>query len=497
VRAPIRVRLTAWYLVVLAVVFVALGAFVVTRLRSDLTSEVDGPLRSGAIQIARGYKAEGAKDFLDVAHTVLPGPRYKGSGAQVVDSSGPVVLADGDPVTATPLIQGAELRRVLAGQTIAASRDIGPRSRHFRIIAVPADRLGRRRALVVVASLSTVDRAVHQALVLLLIGSGAALALAGFGGWWIARRAFRPVERMTTRADRIGIDDLGERIAVPRARDEIGHLARTLNAMLDRLQGGVEARQRLVADASHELRAPLAAMRSEIEVSLRHGDLGDEARAVLRSARDEVLRMGRIVDDLLTLARVDEGQLELLVGSHELRDIAEEAVRAHGTAADAAGVELTVEGDPAVVSADRDRLHHVIGNLVDNAIRFAPAGSQVRVSVWHNDGEAGIRVSDEGPGVPAEARRRIFERFARQDPARTRSGGAGLGLAICSEIVRAHGGRIWVEDNEPRGSTFVVSLPRTAGDHGEGRNDGAAPPEGRVVRRPVRAPAARSPQPPG
>jgi len=276
-----------------------------------------------------------------------------------------------------------------------------------------------------------------------------------------------PVARMTSRADRIGIDDLSERIVVPRVQDEVGHLARTLNAMLDRLQEGVETRQRLVADASHELRAPLAAMRSELEVSLRTDALSQQARAVLDSVREEVVRMGRTIDNLLALARVDEGRLQLLVRSHDLREIAVETVRTHRAAATAAGVEVVVTGDATAVQGDRDRLQQVIGNLVDNAVRFTPSGGQVRVCVWAEASDAGVTVSDTGPGVPTAARTRIFERFARQDSARGRSGGAGLGLAICREIVAAHGGRIWVDDHAPRGSSFVVSLPQD-GDRAAG-----------------------------
>ena len=460
--APIRVRLTAWYVVLLALVLTGLGTFVVTRLRSDLTNELDRGMRAGAARIAEGYAAEGEKDFRDVARTVLPGPAGRGSGAQVLNASGTVLFADGDPVTQTPLLSPSQLREVGSGLTVIGSSRRGEPSRHLRVIAVPAQRLGERQALVVTESLAGVDRAVHRVLVLLLLGGTASLALVALGGWWIARKALKPVERMTTRADQIGIDHLHERIAVPTVNDEVGHLARTLNAMLDRLQEGVEARQRLVADASHELRAPLTAMRSEIEVSLRQDPLNIEARTVLESARGEVLRMSRIVDDLLTLARISEGQLELLVTPQDLRAIADEAVRAHRSAADAARVELVAGGDPIAVAGDKNRLSHVVGNLVDNAIKFSPPDTEVRIEVSGNEDGARIEVCDEGPGVPAGERERIFERFARLDPARSRAGGAGLGLAICAEIVRAHGGRIWVEERNPRGSTFVVELPLAA-----------------------------------
>jgi heavy metal sensor kinase len=479
VSAPIRVRLTAWYVVLLAAVLAALGTFVVTRLRSDLTASVDSSLRGAASQIAQGWEAEGAKDFLDVAHTVLPGPTRHGSGAQVLDATGPVVVSAGDPLMEAPLLANGRLARAVAGRAVVFSLHGGSPAEHLRAIAVAVRRDGRHQALVVTESLAAADNAAHRVFVLGLLGGAAALLLAALGGWWIARGALAPIERMTSHADRIGIEDLAERIPIPRWRDEVGHLARTLNAMLGRLELGVQARERLIADVSHELRAPLAAIRSELEVSLRHDALDGAAREAVASAREETVRMGRIVENLLTLARMDEGGLELLVGSHDLAEIARDAAVSYRAAAEASGVGLVVSGGPAIVRGDRDRLRLVIGNLIDNALGFAPKGSEVGLRVASERGEAVVTVSDDGPGVPSEDRERIFERFARRDPARSRGAGAGLGLAICREIVTSHGGRIWVEQRTPTGSLFVVALPAgepssslTADD---GTPSGAAP----------------------
>jgi heavy metal sensor kinase len=459
VSAPIRLRLTAWYVLLLAAVLAALGAFVVTRLRSDLTASVDSSLSGAASQIAQGWEAEGAKDFLDVAHTVLPGPRRHGSGAQVLDATGPVLVSVGDPLMEAPLIAGARLTGAVAGHDVRFSLRGGSPAEHLRAIAVAVRRHGKRQALVVTQSLAAADNAAHRVLVLGLLGGAGALAFIALGGWWIARGALAPIERMTSRADRIGIEDLAERIPMPRWRDEVGHLARTLNAMLARLERGVQTRERLIADVSHELRAPLAAIRSELEVSLRHDALDGPARDAVASAREETVRMSGIVENLLTLARLDEGGLELLVRSHDLSEIAGEAATSYRAAAETARVRLAVRGGPAAVHGDRDRLRQVIGNLIDNAIGFAPAGSEVAVDVWSDTTEVGVRVSDEGPGVPPEDRERIFERFARRDPARSRGGGAGLGLAISREIVASHRGRIWVEQRGERGSVFVFALP--------------------------------------
>jgi heavy metal sensor kinase len=457
-RLPIRWRLTAWYVLALALVLTALGAFVVTRLRADLTAEVDRSLASASAQLVQGYRAEGAPEFVDVARSVLPGLADGESGAKVVDASGRVVVAVG--------------------------RSAGDR---MRTTIVPL-RDGSGAVVVAAESLGDVDDAVDRVLLLLVAGGLASLAVLAAGGWWLARGALRPVEQMTTRADAIDIGDLSQRIAVPEADDELAHLARTLNAMLERLEGGVAARERLIADASHELRAPLAAMRSEIEVSLRHDALEPGARAVLESTREEVVRMGRIVDDLLTLARADGGRLDLLVERLDLRAVADSAGR-RAVGAAGAPVEIRVEGEPAMVRGDRDRLEQVVGNLLDNAVRVAPRGTRVDVRAWRHDGEAGITVSDEGPGVPPEARERIFERFSREDPARGRSGGAGLGLAICREIVLAHGGRIWVAGGTPRGSAFSFALPE-AGARGARPWTGAPGP-------PVPPQAAAMPPPAG
>lgn len=461
-NAPIRVRLTVLYVLVLAVIVAALTAFVVTRLRSDLTHELDRSLREAAAQIAPAYRAEGAAEFRDTTRTVLPATGKEPAGAQLLEPSGRVAHAEGPPLVRAPLIEARERAIALRGVTVTESRRLGAPAEHMRIVAVPAQRRGRRQVLAVAESLQEVDNAAHRALVLLLVGGGAALALVAVGGWWIARRALRPVERMTTRAEAIGIDDLSQRIAVPRVNDELAHLARTLNAMLDRLQHGVEARERLIADASHELRAPLAAMRAELEVTLAQSSLDAPARTALERARDDSMRLARIVENLLTLARVDQGRLELLITPNDLSDLAHRAVRAQRAAAAQRGVDVAVVGDELVADVDGDRFEQVFANLLDNAIRHSPAGGEVRLEIHSDAAQTHVTVTDEGPGIAPESRVRAFERFSRQDPARPR-GGAGLGLAICEEIVHAHHGRIWIDEQPPPGTRIHITLPAHGG----------------------------------
>jgi two-component system OmpR family sensor kinase len=458
---PIRVRLTAWYALLLAAVMAAVATFVIARLQTELGQEIDRGLVSAAPQIAQGYDAEGSKEFFDVANTVFPALPVGPAAAQIADARGRVLLAYGGPRARLPMWGPGQLRSALAGRRTPATVSLD--GEPFRVLALPVHHAGLREVLVVAKSLRNRDRAVDRLLILLLIAFPAALLAAVAGGWLLARRALRPVEQMTSHADRIGIDRVHERIPVPAANDEVGHLAATLNAMLDRLERGVEEKRRLVADTSHELRTPLAAMRSELDVSLDYDDLPPPAREVLSSVREEVERMTDLVADLLTLARIDEGHLALRGERIDLATLLEGVD--HQLAPLAAGTYIELDlSDAAVVVGDLERLREVATNLVANAIKFAGPGAHVRIATWHAGDESGFSVQDDGPGIPADAQAHVFDRFWRGDRSRGRDGdgdggGNGLGLAICREIVEAHGGRIWVQSRPGGGSRFVVALP--------------------------------------
>ncbi len=454
-KLPIRVRLTAWYAVLLAIILIGLSAFLVFQLRADLEDTVTREVQAGSTQIARGYKKEGAEDFRDVSRTVLP---HGSSASQVLAPGGRVLVSYGEPVSRRLLVPKEFVGRALAGERQIVTVKLG--AHRFRAAVLPVRRAGRKRVLVVAESLRHVDESVDKVLLLLLLALPAALAATAVGGWWLARKALRPVERMTSKAEEIGIDRLDERIAPPRTEDEIGHLAVTLNAMLDRLERGVEEKHRLIADASHELRTPLAAMRVELDVNLMDDDLPPASREVLESTREEVDRMSRIVNNLLTLARVDEGRLELLTTTVDLGEAIDAAARPLRPLADAKQVRLEVNGEHAEAIADPHRLHQALTNFIDNAIKFSEPGGEVIVSAWRSNGEVGVTVKDSGPGIPAEARAQVFDRFYRADPARGRAGsGSGLGLSICREVADAHGGRVWVESEEGEGTAFSLALP--------------------------------------
>jgi heavy metal sensor kinase len=478
VNVPIRVRMTAWYVALLALIIAAVGAFLVVRLRADLTDSLDGTLGPAAQQIALGYHAEGVPEVADTSATVLSGER---AASQVLDRDGRVVTAYGDRVARTPMLDAAQRARVLAGASLKRTETLGPRGRRFRLAARATTWHGTPVVVVAAESMASVDRSVRRVLVLLLIAGPAALAATALGGWWLARRSLRPVQRLTTEAQAIGVDRLGDRLAVPGTGDEIARLATTINMMLSRIQAGVDAQQRLIADTSHELRTPLAAMRAELDVSLRADPLEPAARAVLESTRDEVDRMSRTVDDLLVLASADEGRLALETEPVDVATVAAGAVRALAPLAHSRATAVELDARPAPARADAGRLGQAIGNLIDNAIKYSPPGATVRVATTTAGEEAVVTVDDEGPGIPDAVRDRIFDRFFRADASRTRAtGGSGIGLAIVREVAHAHGGRAVVAPRPGGGSTFTIAIPvgpRPAPD-AQNRTVNRAPPSG-------------------
>jgi signal transduction histidine kinase len=279
--------------------------------------------------------------------------------------------------------------------------------------------------------------------------------------WWALGRALRPVEDIRARVDSITGAHLDHRVPEPGSPEEISRLARTMNAMLGRLQESADRQRRFVADASHELRSPLARMRTELEVDQAHPGSADP-RATSRSVLDEVSILQRLVDDLLLLARGDAGAADVPRHAVDL----DEVVGRLATRARATGVDVdTRDVRPVQVAGDAAQLERAVGNLLDNAVRHAR--SQVVVTVDEStDGLAVTTVADDGPGIAPEDRDRVFERFTRLDDARTAgSGGAGLGLAIARDIAERHGGSLRLEAGGSPGARFVLRLPvARAGD---------------------------------
>ena len=314
--------------------------------------------------------------------------------------------------------------------------------------------------VVVGASLEDRDDALAGLLAQLFVIGPVALVLSSLAGYLLAAAALRPVEAMRRQAATISSDQAGQRLPLPEARDEIRRLGETLNAMLGRLEAGLARERRFVADASHELRTPLALLETELELALRHPRSPEELEAALRSAAEEVDRLALLAEDLLVLARADDGRLSLRLTALEPDDVLTSVARRFAVRADGGGrrVEVTASAD-APILGDRLRLEQALGNLVDNALRYG--SGTVRLEAERSNGVVALRVSDEGAGFAPEFLPRAFDRFTRADESRE-GGAAGLGLAIVDAIARAHGGSATAANGAGGGAVVSLELPARA-----------------------------------
>ncbi len=366
--------------------------------------------------------------------------------------------------SSSPRLTPDEHRRV----AVAASRglngfatiDGGIDDDGVRIYSMPLVVRGRRYFVAVACDLDSQADRLEDAAHALLFGIPLALLLASAGGYLLARKSLAPVAVMSQKARRISAETLSERIAVADERDELGHLATTLNELLARLQGAFELQRRFMADASHELRTPLAIIQGEADVALGRTDrTAAEYRESLEMIRGAAQKLTQLVQNLFLLARSDAGSYPMTQTRFYLEELVAGCVRSMRSVAAAHGVELATHlRSDLVFTADEALIHRMLLNLLDNAIKFTPPGGRVEVSAEVEGGMYVIRVRDSGVGIPAEERPHVFERFYRVDRARG-SSGAGLGLPIARWIAEAHGGTLVVEEPAGNGTAFVARLP--------------------------------------
>jgi two-component system OmpR family sensor kinase len=332
------------------------------------------------------------------------------------------------------------------------------------MVSVPVPGRPSLLAVQVAGSLDDVNRTVAMASVLFLILGGALLLALGAAGALITRRAFGAIDDVVQQAHRIGDANLGERLPHPGTRDEIGRLVDTLNAMLARIEHGMEAQRRFTADASHELRSPLSRLRTELELALRRPRDPAAYVETLHSSLEEVESLTLLVEELLVLARLDAGQERDAVETVSLNQLAEEAVRRLEPLARERRLQLLLEPAlPMAARVARGAASLALANLLDNALKFSPPGTEVRVSLRADAeaNEAVISVSDHGPGIHGDDLPHLFERFYRGAGARASEAtpGLGLGLALSQAVMHAHGGRIEASNQAGGGARFDMHLP--------------------------------------
>ena len=441
----LRARLTVVATLLVAVALLAGTVLLLVALHRSLIAALDETAR----QRARDVVA-----LVDSGQLPDPIPVAAGTPlVQVVDADDRVVAASAGSDRLVPILLPDDVAAVRDGavRTIGGSR-LGL-SGELRVIGEPAD-AEEPQTVLVAMSVAEVEGSLQVVRTAMIVG--APLLVGGFAMvcWLLVGSALRPVAALRRGAEDITTTRQAGRLPVPDADDEVRRLALTLNDMLERLERSSARQRSFVADAAHELRSPLTAIRTQLEVARAHPQQADWPQ-VSTDALADVERLSRLVDDLLVLARLEDGAVPP-VEAVDLADVADKIV-----ARTVADVSLRREGDDEViVRADVDAVQRVVANLVDNAVRYA--ATTVIVDV--RDGAGGgavVSVADDGPGIPAEQRDHVFERFTRLDHARSRdAGGAGLGLAIVRELVRSQGGEVSLEDNAP-GLRAVVRLPET------------------------------------
>jgi len=443
----VRARSTIAATAVVALALIVAGFSAVALQRASLVKAIDTALtarvedltalvrdRAIPVQLTAAGDDDALVQITDNDRTVIAwSPNIAGEGA----------ISDIQPVGGT---------RVLVTQGLPI--DDG----EFRLVAQSVTTGEQTFTIYAATGLEPVSEAVGTLATILFVGIPVLIAFVGFTVWFIIGRALQPVEAIRTRVASIGDRDLDRRVPVPDSDDEITRLAATMNQMLERLEHSSHQQRRFVADASHELRSPLAAIRSQLEVGLIHAETADWP-TTSEDVLDETLRMQRLVDDLLLLARSDSGTLPIRHQSVDLDDIVFELAERVQPGTSIVIDTSRVSG--AQVVGDRDSLTRLVRNLLENAVRYA--ADRIEVTLTETDGLASLTISDDGPGIPEADRDRVFDRFTRLDEARDRDhGGTGLGLAICREIALHHAGSVTIDSAVLGGAKFTVEIPTTS-----------------------------------
>jgi signal transduction histidine kinase len=473
----LRWRLTA---LIGAVVVVAVGAtfFAIYRgTGAQLRTQIDTELSSDASTFERASVPDGRPSPAAVeraARTYISGQPFRASSRLLI-----VSLPGGPQLTNEPEVLGreqAQAHRLLdtrPGYSNVTVEDVGS----LRLFRMPVTRAGRTVAFVAVGeALTPVERAQREVARTFLLAGSVTLLISLLAGYLVAARTAGPLQRMARIAARVDAGELSPRMAQGGARDEVRALADSFDFMLDRLEDAFARQRAFASDASHELRTPLTVIRGQLEVLARqpHPTPAD-IRRVERLVRTEILRMERLVDDLLVLARADEQEF-LRPRTVDVPPFARDLLDGMRTTADR---RFELGPIPAgSIQADPDRLVQALRNLLRNAVEYTSSGGLVRLVGSATDGRLTLAVEDDGPGIPAAHRERVFDRFHRTDSARTRvRGGSGLGLAIARAVAEAHGGTIWASESPEGGARVAIELPgfRPAQT---GQRAGAAPAPG-------------------
>jgi heavy metal sensor kinase len=451
---PIRLRITVAFAVTMAAVLAGSGVFLYLRLSSHLDAALDQDLRLRAQDLAALVQETGSTLARDSSSRLIErGESY----AQLVALDGRV-LDWTTPLGRTPLLTADQVQAARSGGIFVDKDEVRGLNEPSRALAITVVRAGTRRVLVVGATRQNNAETLAAFRNELLIAGPVALVLASLLGYLLAGLSLKQVEAMRRRAAQITAETPGERLPVARTGDELERLGETLNELLDRLESAIAREREFVADAGHELRTPLALLRTELELALRQATTPEELRDAIRWSSHEAERLSQLAEDLLLIARADRGRLALRLEPLDVRALFDTvASRFEWRAGELAKVVRVADCPDASVTGDRLRIEQALANLIDNALRHG--GTAIELSARIGDLDAELHVRDDGSGFPPGFADRAFERFSRADPARSGEG-AGLGLSIVRTIAESHGGSAHIASRNGSGADVWVVIPR-------------------------------------
>ena len=477
----VRARLTVWYSSVLAVVLILVTATTYLIVRKTSMQRTDSDLEVLADSFLVTVHAEladssetGTPAILSAVHQSMI-EHHSNSDAFVVLGTGDEIVTTSDDVSSAGANPDVSVARALetgeienfakkSGQKEANLETIRGKRTRLRAYSRAFNANGQNYILIILHSMHSQNEMLNTIRLtftwMILLG----LLLAGTGGYFLARKSLAPVVAMGAHARRIGATNLHERLPVLNANDELGQLATIFNDLLDRLDQSFERQRQFIADASHELRTPLAILRGEAEVAMSQpGRTAEDYLESLKILQEETSRLTKIVEDLFTLTRADSGQYSIAPEDVYLEEVVADCAHSARTLAREKNIELRVDASSeCLVRGDQTLLRRMILNLLDNAIKYTADGGRVEIACRATATGCEVHVTDTGPGIPQELHTRIFERFFRADPARSRTGregGAGLGLSIALWIAQAHHGRLELLRSDAAGSDFAAYLP--------------------------------------
>jgi len=463
----IRNKLTFWYAALLTVSLLVFGGVFSYSLLKIFMYRIDNQISSVANMMVHTVIKPSGQLFLpqefDIILERFFGIRTAGNYIQVLDRNGAVVAKSSNLETfSLPIPRETYMAALQEGATtFEIVQSVG----RYPVRLVTKPIILKERGLVgivqVGSSLESVQEVFHSFLYIFIPGMFASIIVASAVGWFLARKALQPVTEITKLAQRIGAENLSERLNIAVSHDEIGMLATTINGMFERLENSFKQIKQFTADASHELKTPLTILKGEMEIALRSRDDIEHMREALASGLEEIDRMSSIVMNLLDLAKMDVEKGALPMGPVSIDRVLADRFEHFRRPAANKSIELALTRSVlAVVKGDTVRLSQLLSNLIDNAIKYTGRGGRVELSLDIEGADAVIRVKDNGMGIPAADIPYLFDRFYRVNQARTGDeGGAGLGLSICREIALAHGGAITVESQPGAGTTFTARLP--------------------------------------